>query len=180
MPGYLNLSEEYKGLEDFFVGFLGIKEPCASYEKLLQCEPTSASIDTVKEMLLTLSAVIMENGGTLGPAPLLSKKILPVRGKDGKVRLCTADADFYIIDRSHLDVFRNAIQVLDFSVCDIARLVPFLEWAELESHYLSWNVKESSFLQGSYPTLLDGRITTEKARGLLRYFLTPFDISALA
>jgi hypothetical protein len=180
MPGYLDLSEEYKGLETLFVDFLGVKNPCASYEKLLHCEPISASIDTVKEMLLTLSAIITEKGRTLDPAPALSKKILPVRGKDGKVRLCTTDTDFYIIDRPQLNVFRNIIPVLDFSLSDMALLIPFLEWAELEHHYLSWNVKESSFLQGSYPTYLDGSITTEKARGLLRYYLTPFDFLTLA
>ncbi|WZH45622.1 uncharacterized protein QYS62_006688 [Fusarium acuminatum] len=168
VPGYVNLSGGYQGLEEFFVGFLGVKKLSTSYENLLHCEATSVSIDTVKEMLLTLSAVIAEKGRTLDPAPLLSKKILPVRGRNGKVRFCTADADFYIIDRPYLDVFRNTAPVLDFSVSDLARLIPFLEWATLECHYLSWNVKESGFLQGSYPTPLDGRITTEKARGLLR------------
>lgn len=176
IPGYANLSGGYQGLEDFFVGFLGVKKITASYENLLHCEPTSVSIDTVKEMLLSLSTVIAEKGRTLDPAPMLLKKILPVRGKDGKVRFCTSDEEFYIIDRPYLDVFRNTAPILDFSVFEMARLIPFLEWATLEHHYLSWNVDESSFLQGSYPTTLDGRITTEKARGLLRYYLGPFQI----
>jgi hypothetical protein len=180
VPGYVNLSGGYQGLEEFFVGFLGVKKLSTSYENLLHCEATSVSIDTVKEMLLTLSAVIAEKGRTLDPAPLLSKKILPVRGRNGKVRFCTADADFYIIDRPYLDVFRNTAPVLDFSVSDLARLIPFLEWATLECHYLSWNVKESGFLQGSYPTPLDGRITTEKARGLLRYYPRLLHIPTLA
>lgn len=176
IPGYSNLSGGYQGLEDFFVGFLGVRKITASYENMLHCEPTSVSIDAVKEMLLSLSTVIAEKGRTLDPAPMLLKKILPVRGKNGKVRFCTSDEEFYIIDRPYLDVFRNTAPILDFSVSEMARLIPFLEWATLEHHYLSWNVDKSSFLQGSYPRTLDGRITTEKARGLLRYYLGPFHI----
>ncbi|KAI6765494.1 hypothetical protein HG530_006564 [Fusarium avenaceum] len=168
LPGYVDLSEEYKDLEDFFVSFLGVKNPWASFEALLQHEPTNASIDSVKEMLLTLSTVVPGKGKTLDPAPLLSKKILPVRGKDNEIQFCTADADFYIIDRPDLDVFRKMIPVLDFSLSDVAHLMPLLKWAALECHYLSRNVKVSSFLQDSYPSLLDGCITREKACGLLR------------
>ncbi|KAH7142717.1 hypothetical protein B0J13DRAFT_555969 [Dactylonectria estremocensis] len=166
--GRIDLSEQYKELETFFTGFLGIERYGAAYNELVESTLLDVSMETIKQLLFSLSASILEHGHLLNPGRFLSSKVLPVRQTNGQVRLNSPDTDFYIVDRKFCQCFSERVPILDFTPHEVWLLEPLLVWADLESRYLSWNVADTTYLKDPAPELLTGRFTGAKARGLIR------------
>lgn len=166
------MSEQYKELEPFFAGFLGVETYGAAYKELVESTRLDVSIETTKQLIFSLSASIPQHGNLLDPGRFLSSKVLPVRQPNGQVRLDSSDTEFYIVDRKFCQWFSESVPVLDLTPHEVWLLEPLLVWADLESQYLSWNVADRTYLKDPAPELMTGRFTAAKARGLIRYLLS--------
>lgn len=142
-----------EGLEEFFVGTLGVRTLTAQmlYDDLVQAS-AEMTVDEVKDKIWQLATFLEPSMAVPSPGGLLGAPVFPVRSGDGSVSLRPASADFAIIDREHLAArFEGRIKVLDYTLEEVRRLKPFLEWAGLQGRYLSACVKEIT-------SISDGRV----------------------
>lgn len=64
---------------------------------------------------------------------------------DSSVQPLTAQQDFAIIDRqNYANVLENKIKILDFTLDEVRRLRPLIEWAGLTDRYFSRSVVENT------------------------------------
>lgn len=171
ISGQLGIREQYVGLEDFFIRYLGVEEPTIDTYikelKLLTLGDDSPSITKVKSFIKEIGSrkpqqPILE--------PLKSYEFLPVRGFDGILTLkCVAD-DFVIVDRKHYgDAFRGIIPILDFSIEEVHNLAALILALGLADRYLSKAVRESSTVNSSYLDLVQSEEMRHKAYALFRH-----------
>ncbi|KAF5619364.1 uncharacterized protein FTJAE_11952 [Fusarium tjaetaba] len=93
--------------------------------------------DTARILLVALSRDIEKYGRYLDKEKLLKNDIFPVTGHDWDSKLCSASAEFYIMDNANLNTtLRNKVPVLDIDYTTFWLLQPFFVWAGLESRYL--------------------------------------------
>ncbi|KAH6999592.1 hypothetical protein EDB80DRAFT_687698 [Ilyonectria destructans] len=170
IPGKVDLSDDYGRLESFFTDSLKVSSGFRMvYSHLINLDPGGVSATAVKEMIWSLNASLPEHGDSLDPKPFCSSSVFPVRKTNGEVKLTSAETEFSIIDRDFLEEqFSGMVEMLDFTAHEIWRLEPLMVWANLESRYLSWNVAEASYLDGSTPELVPGGFTAARSRGLVR------------
>ncbi|KAK7756612.1 hypothetical protein SLS62_001449 [Diatrype stigma] len=150
LRGKVNLSSQYDDdLQAFFTDTIGVRTLNTEmvYNELMNVDATTATVEEVKDLLRSFSSQLKMELPTSSPHALLQKCILPVRYASGQVRLCSAATDFAISDRKRLNaMFRDRIETLDFTMPEGRQLLPFIEWARLESRYLSRLVKEITVL----------------------------------
>lgn len=130
-----------------------------------------ATVNEIKELLMNFNSFIASGAHPPPPIKLLQRKIFPVKWPQGKVDLASAKLEFAVIDRAGtLDIFRNRVRTLDFSLREVCRLRPFITWSGLEERYLSKTVKEVSCIEGRESHAVSPtRDIKKKAYGLLRY-----------
>ncbi|KAK3331475.1 hypothetical protein B0H66DRAFT_487633 [Apodospora peruviana] len=182
IQGKVTLNDHYEDLKDFFVNTLGVRTLTLQmvYDELLQTNSSRSTVDEVKNLLWSFNALLQtEPDRLLDPQPLLNASVFPVRYPgDGGTSLRSPDTvEFAIVDREHLAArFRDKIKMLDYSLEDVRRLKPFLEWAKLEHRYLSASVREITSLSGgedtTRPITSPNRDLKRKAYGLLRIAAT--------
>ncbi|KAJ4286909.1 hypothetical protein N0V88_007854 [Collariella sp. IMI 366227] len=170
--GMVTLNDHYDELRDFFVDTLGVKTLTLRmvYDELCNISP-QRGVDEIKNIIWSLNALLQTEPDLLDPGPLRKAHIFPVRYPNGGVSLLSADTEFAIIDRDHLAArFRDCIKLLDYTLEDVRRLKPFLQWSELEQRYLSASVKEITSFQGgpTRPISMPNRNLNRKAHALLR------------
>jgi hypothetical protein len=168
----VTLNDHYDELRDFFVDTLGVKTLTLRmvYDELCNVSP-QRSVDEIKNIIWSLNALLQTESDRLDPEPLRKAHIFPVRHPDGSVILLSADTEFAIVDRDHLAArFRDRIKLLDYTLEEVRRLKPFLQWANLEQRYLSASVKEITSFQGgpTRPISMPNRNLNRKAHALLR------------
>ncbi|KAB8229009.1 uncharacterized protein BDW43DRAFT_289566 [Aspergillus alliaceus] len=173
IDGMVALNDEYEGLEEFFVDIIGVQTLTLEMviTKLVDQGSTSASIEEVKETIWLLNKHLQTDEEVPDSQSIRDAKVFPVRDLNGQILLRSCDEAFSIADRKHLyDYFAGKAHFLDFSVNDIHRLAPFLNWAGLERRYLSVSVKEISRLSnGAHQSLVSkDRNIALRAYGLLR------------
>lgn len=171
--GKVTLDSDYGELEDFFVSKLGVKSLTLEmvYHQLAKRPQTSSLEETVAAMR-ALSDFLQEERTLLDPSALRKAKIFPVKDADNTRKLCSADDDFAIADRVHLqERFQGRVVLLDLEMKDIQRLRPFFSWIELEQKFLSNSVRESTSvtLNSGTPVKNAGHDLCRKAYYILRY-----------
>lgn len=170
--GKVILEDLYEGMEDFFVGKLGVKSLTLQmvYDELLQ-GPQQRSVEEIQIILRTFNDLLCSEPVPLEPRPLLDARIFPVRYANGTVELCSANVDFAIGDRQNLrDLFISQVSILDFDLGDARALRPFFEWAGLDRKYLSASVTEKTIVSShsANPIRLANRDLKNKAYHILR------------
>ncbi|GAB1196804.1 hypothetical protein APSETT444_006081 [Aspergillus pseudonomiae] len=129
------LNDEYEGLEEFFVDITGVQTLTLEMviTKLVDQGSTSASIEEVKETIWLLNKYLQTDDEIPDSQSIWDAKVFPVRDVNGQTLPRSCDEAFSIADRKHLyDWFAGKARFLDFSVNDIHRLGPFLNWVGLE------------------------------------------------
>ncbi|KNG81405.1 hypothetical protein ANOM_010513, partial [Aspergillus nomiae NRRL 13137] len=173
IDGMIALNDEYEGLEEFFVDIIGVQTLTLEMviTKLVDQGSTSASIEEVKETIWLLNKYLQTDDELPESQSIRDAKVFPVRDLNGQTLLRSCDEAFSIADRKHLyDWFAGKARFLDFSVNDIHRLAPFLNWVGLERRYLSVSVKEISRVgNDAHQSLVSkDRNIALRAYGLLR------------
>ncbi|PWY95999.1 hypothetical protein BO94DRAFT_601049 [Aspergillus sclerotioniger CBS 115572] len=175
ISGRTALNDHYHGLREFFVDFLGVQRLTMQMvvERLRDLGLTSSSVDSVKETMWTLNALIQtDDSDIFSPEAILNSAVFPVRSPQGGVQLQTYAAAFGIADRKHLlSHFSSKAKLLDFEVDEIPRLEPFILWSGLWDRYLSCCVKEITMVDrdAARPLSNPDRDIRPKAHGLLRF-----------
>ncbi|KAJ2988191.1 hypothetical protein NUW58_g4109 [Xylaria curta] len=138
----IDLSHHYTDTVMSFVTMIGVPTYTLEfvYNKL-QAMGTSHSttVEEVKQQLWRLNSLLLNAKSKPDPRPILESPVFPVRSADGYVRLLSADkSNFAIVDK-RLDKkrFYTIANILDFSLNEVHRLGPFLEWAGLNERLLS-------------------------------------------
>lgn len=178
--GRVSIKDDYEDMEDFFVDLLDVQQINFDLlEKELRHRGTAGttSIDEMKSLLLTFSALIDADSVTKSASRIRGARIYPVRTADGrsefsKAPLSPTVAMFGVIDRQmYAEAFSGRANLLDFTLEEVQTLRPFLEWSGLDSWYLSRIVKEITTYTGGTVSP-DSHLTRsfrKKAHGLYRY-----------
>lgn len=171
--GIVTLKDLYKDLQDFFVELLGVQTLTAEmvYSKLLEQGRAMTPINEVKDTIWLLNSYLQSEEDPPSSTSLLESRVFPVRYPNGVVELRSSTVDFTISDRKHLSqYFFDKALFLDFSTEEVLQLESFIEWAKIETRYISSCVKEiSSYTGDSYRSLTSpDRKISQKAYGLLR------------
>lgn len=179
--GKTTLVEQYKTLERFFVGCLGVARLSLKmlYDELASKHARSPRQE-VDEALRAFSSLLSSEKCSLDPESIRKAHAFPVRHAGGQVRLQTASTGFAIVDREYLsDAFRGKVAFLDFGIQETHELKPFLEWAGLQRRYLSASVREVTSLNSESTRLVSRpeRRLNAKSQALLRYHRTPLSDS---
>ncbi|OCK73843.1 hypothetical protein K432DRAFT_364328 [Lepidopterella palustris CBS 459.81] len=172
--GKITISDHYASMKTFFVDFLGIATLSLRmvYDELKEMGASDrTTVTEVKETLWAFNSFLSAEKELPKPEPILNGRLFPVRYPDGHTELRSAETPFAIVDRKPLgDAFRGKAKLLDFTLDEVRRLKPFLQWARLEPSYLSTAVKEVSALEGDgqVPISSPERDIRKKAHALFR------------
>ncbi|KAL3294422.1 ino80 chromatin remodeling complex protein [Colletotrichum asianum] len=174
LSGRVSLNEEFEDLEIFFVDFLGVKPLDLSMAiDDLKSVATRASVTSseIKDLIWAVNSLLPTVQKPPSSREVLKTKIFPIAYPNGSVTVGTATTGFCVIDRESLrSSFKNKVNFLDFTLEQVARLRPFLEWTHLENRYLSRCVKEITSFHGGAATPITNpqRQIRHRAHALLR------------
>ena len=150
------------------VDYLGVPKLSFAlvYRELVKIGSSTPTIFYVKNLLWSLKALLFPGIGTR-PAfadEVASCRIFPVKMPDGRKQPLTALDDFAIIDRQHYaDALKNKVKILDFTLDEVRRLRPLIEWAGLTDRYLSRSVVEQTVVDDEL-CVEDRHLTRDLAR----------------
>ncbi|KAF2173314.1 hypothetical protein M409DRAFT_17255 [Zasmidium cellare ATCC 36951] len=169
-------NDHYKDLRDFFIKSVGVRLLTLRmvYDELIHSS-NGKSADELKSTIRSLNALLLTDNESLDPKPLLQQPIFAVRHGNGSSEKVSVATDFAIPDREDLaSHFKNKVTMLAYSLEEIVRLRPFLEWAGLTTRYLSVSVKENTSVVdgGAREILRSDRDLKRKAHALLRIAAT--------
>ncbi|KAF4501943.1 hypothetical protein FAGAP_1920 [Fusarium agapanthi] len=141
----ISLEPLYADLSTLFVSFLDVPKISASlvYQHILNIGNTIQPIPEIKKLIWSLLDSLTTNRG---PSSIYADKIracrvFPVKGLSGEVQPASALGSFYINDRPiYAAVMKGKANILDFSVEEVHRLKPVIEWLGLTDRYLSKSV----------------------------------------
>ncbi|EQB58063.1 hypothetical protein CGLO_01742 [Colletotrichum gloeosporioides Cg-14] len=174
LSGRVSLNEEFEDLEVFFVEFLGVKPldlSMAIDDLKNMATRASATSSEIKDLIWAVNSLLPTVQKPPSSRDVLKTKVFPIAYPNGRVTVGTATTGFCIIDRESLRFsFRNKVNFLDFTLEQVARLRPFLEWTHLEDRYLSCCVKEITSFHGgpATPIMNPQRQIRNRAHALLR------------
>lgn len=129
----------------------------------------------VNETIWTVNSLLPGSLQSPSPHDVVSGRIFPVRRPTGTVALCSTATEFFIADRESLrSAFQSEVRFLDFSLEEVVRLRPFLDWAGLDLRYLSKCVREVTSFHGDVarPTSNPERQIRNRAHAILRLVYT--------
>lgn len=175
LRGKVSLNRDYEGLEDLFVDFLGVKpvDIHMAIEELKEVGSRGGDVlvDEVKDSIWTVNSLLAMETKPPPPGDILKRRIFPIKHPGGDIQCYSKTTEFFIIDRDPLRrLFESKVKLLDFTLDEVVRLRPLLQWARLEDRYLSVHVKEATIFRGSgaRPISSEGRNIRYKAHALLR------------
>ena len=157
IQGKTTLDTAYGDLEDFFVNILGvdtlnISVICKDLGMLSQSSRATRVAD-VKSKLWILNSMLKACDGDaeVDPSYWMDQHILPVRLPDGRVELLSADHEFYVLDRKHLEGgFRDKVRSFDFTYDEVLQLRPLIEWLRLQVRNISDHVEEITTISAGH------------------------------
>jgi hypothetical protein len=126
-------------LTDFFLTCLRISPASIStlVEALCSLGERQSSVESIKEMIKAING---KDPTRQDLEPLATCNVLPIRRhvSHGNITLGNLQETFAIIDNTKLSaIFRDHVNLLDFSLEEFHELAPFLEGLGLQSKYLS-------------------------------------------
>ncbi|KAH9997392.1 hypothetical protein F4779DRAFT_606565 [Xylariaceae sp. FL0662B] len=146
IPGKTTLNYCYPEMKTFFVDFLGVSTLTleVAYEALKKKGLSDrTTVSEMKQELWQFNSLLSTSKNTLDPKPVLEGRTFPVKLPDGSVQLLSTSTDFAIVDRKALgDIFSTMAKMLDFTLDEVHRLEPFLQWAGIDDRRLSVKVAE--------------------------------------
>ncbi|KAK7921595.1 hypothetical protein PG985_009617 [Apiospora marii] len=173
LRGRVSLNDEYGKFEDLFVNILGVKQVdlqmAVDELKEIASKP-DATRKEVNESIWTVNSLLPGSLQPPSPDDVVSGRIFPVRNPTGTVRPYSTATEFFIADRESLrSAFQSKVRFLDFSLEEVVRLRPFLDWAGLELRYLSKCVREVTSFHGDVarPTSNPDRQIRNRAHAIL-------------
>jgi hypothetical protein len=169
IPRKVSIGTLYAPLEDFFVRILGVARPnldlhVQALRELANGEP---EFEEVKDIIRQISAMEPSEEALFG---LRGSKILPVKFRDGRIRLESIMIDFAIVDRPEYGMaFDGKLSILNYTLEEVRFYRPFLLALGLERRYMSEMVEEISMVSAG---VLEPCLTNDfeqKAYALFRY-----------
>ncbi|KAG4285859.1 hypothetical protein FPRO06_07119 [Fusarium proliferatum] len=169
-----NLWDSFPELRSLFPGVLRVPSTDIGrvYDGLVNVKYSITVFGQTKEaqavrLLVALSGDIDKYGHYLDKKKLLKNAIFPVTGNVWCPKLCSASAEFYIMDREDFYTnLRYKVPVLDIDYTTFWLLQPFFVWAGLEDRYLKNHVSiHNRYDPGS---VTPPYIHSLRAKGLLR------------
>ncbi|KDN64641.1 hypothetical protein CSUB01_04279 [Colletotrichum sublineola] len=155
--GRVSLHDEYEDLEVFFVNFLGVKplDLSMAIEDLKHIATRASTTSSeIKDSIWVVNSLLSSVPNPPSSRDIMKSRIFPIAHPDSKVTVETVATEFCIIDRESLrSSFENKAKFFDFTLEQVTRLRPFIEWTQLEDRYLSRCVKEITSFQGGAATL---------------------------
>ncbi|KAF4995739.1 hypothetical protein FGRMN_4946 [Fusarium graminum] len=110
-------------------------------------------ISEVKTLLWSLLETLIANPGLsdVSVGKIRACRIFPVKAPDGTVHPMPIHEDFSINDRPiYWTVLKDKISFLDFSVEEVHRLKPVIQWLRLTDRYISRRAQEESSIDENY------------------------------
>lgn len=172
--GRVSLNDEYARLEHLFVDFLGVKPvdlPMAIDELKEVGNRATASEEQVKELIWTVNSLLSTTVRPPSSKEIVKGRIFPIQQPNGSISLVSKTTQFFVPDRNSLRrTFEKKVKFLNFTLEQVIRLRPFLEWVELDKRFLSDSVKEVTSFHGGMArqTSNPGRQIRNRAYALLR------------
>ncbi|KAI0440455.1 hypothetical protein F4803DRAFT_577623 [Xylaria telfairii] len=173
VPGKVQLSQYYSGMESTFVDTLGVTlDLDMAYDLVLTVGVSAtATIRQAKEALRRFNSVLSDAKTQPDPIQILRSSVFPVRYSNGSVELSRADlVDFAIADQQISERrLRNSVAMLDFAPDEVRSLQPLLKWAGLKNRFLSARVLAVTKPLGTTVLLSDPRRSIQlRAHSLCR------------
>ncbi|KAK7947853.1 uncharacterized protein PG986_008739 [Apiospora aurea] len=174
LRGRVSLNDEYGKFEDLFVNFLGVRQvdlQMAVDELAEIARNPTATRKEIKESIKTVNSLLPSSSHPPSPRGVVEGRVFPIRTPSGMTTVVSRATEFFVADRESLrSAFHNKVKCLDFSLEEVVRLQPFLEWAGLESRYLSRCVSEMASFHGGAANLTTNpeRQIRNRAHALLR------------
>ena len=162
-------------LQEFFLNTLGVQYVTSTmvYDSLLDISSKFPSVERIKDLLRMFNSLLGSDDDPPSPSDLLKCNVFPVTAPDRDTTLCSAQTDFVVVDRKDLfNIFKDRVKCFDFSLEEVCRLKPFIDWAGLDRRYLSRCVEVSSRVAADIieaPVAKRDRDLKTKAYGLLQY-----------
>ncbi|KAF5878202.1 uncharacterized protein Bfra_000367 [Botrytis fragariae] len=169
LPEKISIATEYKNQRTFFRNVLGVEKP--NLEMHIIALQKRALENPDKEGILRELRNICALNPTVALRDKLSKcKCFPVYRPSQEVEWMDSTDSFAIVDRKeHGNVFKNKINVLDFSLEEVHSISQFLVELGLEGRFTSRAVKEDTKIEDR---LLNDALTKDlrrKAYAICRY-----------
>ncbi|KAG5763235.1 hypothetical protein H9Q72_008661 [Fusarium xylarioides] len=153
----ISLESLYPDFSFLFVSFLDVPKMSASlvYQHLLNVENTIQPIPDLKKLFWSLRDSLAANKGSSSvyADKIRSCRVFPVKLPSGEVQPMNVLGDFCINDRPiYAAALKDQANFLNFSVEEIHRLQPVIEWLRLTERYLSRVITEKTTVDGSQGT----------------------------
>nr|RBQ94652.1 hypothetical protein FVER53263_07682 [Fusarium verticillioides] len=153
----ISLESLYPDLSPLFVSFLEVPKlsPSLVYENLQNAGNTTQPIPDLKKLLWSLLDTLAADtaSSSVYADKIRDCRVFPVKLPSGKVQSMNAMGDFCINDRPlYAAALKEQANFLDFSVEEIHRLRPVIEWLSLTKRYLSNVVMEKTSVDESRGT----------------------------
>ncbi len=135
------------------------------------------SVDDMREILQCLNSFLKSENSHPDFSEVSKSRIFPVTVGSSKPKLVSLSTSFALVDRQPLrNFFAANAAFFDFTLDQTRHLEPLINWAGLQTRYLSTSVRELSNIEGSIVSPLSkrSRKLSTKAYGLLRYFWFQF------
>jgi hypothetical protein len=155
------VQDQYGSLESFFTRVLKVEAP--SLELHLQgLKETASSSPTLDDIKQRIRNICQFDPTEAELEDLSDCDCLPVNCADGSLVWMSPGTDFAIADRrEYLELFRDKIDILHFSLEEVHEFKPFLMGISLESQYLSELVVLNTSAEGGE---LNERLTADLGR----------------
>ncbi|KAI9641117.1 hypothetical protein NHQ30_010547 [Ciborinia camelliae] len=169
LPEKISIATEYKTQRIFFQKVLGIRKPDVEMH-ILALQKHALEDPDKKSILGELKNICALNPvGSVLRAKLSQCKFLPVYRPSEGIEWMDSSDSFAIVDRKEYgDIFKNKINMLDFSLEEVHSINIILVGLGLEERYISRAVKEETKIGNG---LLNDTLTKDlrrKAYGICR------------
>ena len=144
----------YPTVVELFVDYFGVPKLSfkLAYQQLIEIgQKVSDDMSDIKNLLCSLAELLRVDSNEAKPSfgdEARLCKVFPVLLPDGRLQALSANDTFAILDRQHYaDKLKGKIKLLDFSLEEVRRLEPFIQWAGLTNRYLSRLVVEQTIVE---------------------------------
>ncbi len=174
LRGRVSLNDDYGDLKELFVDFLGVKpvDLAMAIDELKEAgSKPSTEVEEVKESIWTVNSLLPTQSKPPNHQEVAKSSIFPIRQPNGTVTRGSEATEFFIVDREpYRQSFETKVKFLYFTLDEVVKLRPFLNWMRLEDRYLSHHVREITSFPGAGAKLISNpeRQIRNRAHALLR------------